>query len=132
MLIDGDGESPKAEVSLGFVDEHPAADSTSCFQAGTLIQGRYELQEEVGVGGLGAVWSARHRGLDESVALKFLKPELANHAEAISRFNAEARACFVLRSEHVVRVLDVDTLENGSPYLVMEMLDGKDLDVLAK
>ncbi|HTU59872.1 MAG TPA: hypothetical protein VMF89_15580, partial [Polyangiales bacterium] len=79
VLSDGDGESPKAEVSLGFVAEHPAADSTPCFQAGALIQGRYELHEEVGVGGIGAVWSARHLGLDESVALKFLKPELANH-----------------------------------------------------
>jgi len=126
VLSDGDGESPKAEVSLSFVDERPAADSTPCFQAGTLIQGRYELQEEVGVGGLGAVWSARHRGLDESVALKFLKPELANHAEAVSRFNAEARACFVLRSEHVVRVLDVDSYD-GVPFIVMELLEGTDL-----
>jgi serine/threonine protein kinase len=126
VLSDGDGESPKAEVSLGFVDERPVADSTPCFQAGTLIQGRYELQEEVGVGGLGAVWSARHLGLDESVALKFLKPELANHAEAVSRFNAEARACFVLRSEHVVRVLDVDSYA-GVPFIVMELLEGIDL-----
>jgi serine/threonine-protein kinase len=91
-----------------------------------LIHGRYELQAEVGVGGLGAVWSAQHHGLDEAVALKFLKPELANHAEAVSRFNAEARACFVLRSEHVVRVLDVDSYE-GVPFIVMELLDGTDL-----
>ena len=121
MLRGGDAESLEAEVALSI-----AAEGATCFQAGTLIQGRYELQEEVGVGGLGAVWSARHRGLDQSVALKFLKPELANNAEAVSRFNVEARACFVLRSEHVVRVLDVDSYQ-GVPFIVMELLEGIDL-----
>jgi hypothetical protein len=122
----GADDSPKAEVSQGFAAVEPSAHSTSCFEAGTLIQGRYQLQEEVGVGGLGAVWSAWHMGFDHAVALKFLKPELADHPEAVSRFNAEARACFVLRSEHVVRVLDVDSHE-GVPFIVMELLDGTDL-----
>jgi serine/threonine protein kinase len=130
VLSGGDGASPKAEVSQGFAeaeaDPRQVDASAVCLQSGILIQGRYELQEEVGVGGLGAVWSAQHRGLDEAVALKFLKPELANHAEAVSRFNAEARACFVLRSEHVVRVLDVDSYE-GVPFIVMELLEGTDL-----
>jgi hypothetical protein len=97
-----------------------------CFQPGTRIQGRYELQAEVGVGGLGAVWSARHLGLDQDVALKFLKPDLADHPEAVTRFGTEARACFVLRSEHVVRVLDVDS-HAGLPFIVMELLEGTDL-----
>jgi serine/threonine-protein kinase len=124
----GADESPKAEVSEGFEDAEARAGEpqAQCFQAGTLIQGRYELQAEVGVGGLGAVWSARHLGFNQGVALKFLKPELSNHAEAVSRFNTEARACFVLRSEHVVRVLDVDS-HAGSPFIVMELLDGTDL-----
>jgi serine/threonine-protein kinase len=125
VLRAGDGEFPKAEVSQGDADAD-ANDSEPCFAAGIVIQGRYELQEEVGVGGLGVVWSAWHRGLDESVALKFLKPELAHHAEAIRRFNAEAHACFVLRSEHVVRVLDVDSYA-GVPFMVMELLQGIDL-----
>ena len=124
----GADESPKAEVSQGFDEAkaRPEEPQASCFQPGTLIQGRYELQAEVGVGGLGAVWSARHLGFDQGVALKFLKPELSNHAEAVIRFNTEARACFVLRSEHVVRVLDVDS-HAGSPFIVMELLDGTDL-----
>lgn len=126
MLPGSDHESPKAEVGASLAGEPTCAANALRFEQGALIHGRYELQEEVGVGGLGAVWSARHLGLDGSVALKFLKPELANHPEAVSRFNAEARACFVLRSEHVVRVLDVDSYQ-GVPFIVMELLHGIDL-----
>jgi serine/threonine protein kinase len=122
----GAEESPKAEASSGFAEAEAASQHVLRLEPGTLIQGRYELQREVGVGGLGAVWSARHLGLDQDVALKFLKPELSDHAEAVSRFSAEARACFVLRSEHVVRVLDVDS-QASVPFIVMELLEGIDL-----
>jgi serine/threonine-protein kinase len=61
------------------------------------------------------------------VALKFLRPEFATHAEAVTRFTIEARASFKIKSEHVARVLDVDTLLDGTPFIAMELLEGTDL-----
>jgi serine/threonine-protein kinase len=65
--------------------------------------------------------------LDQPVALKFMLPEALASPEAVQRFLREARAAVRLRSEHVARVIDVGTLEDGAPYIVMEYLDGKDV-----
>ena len=76
---------------------------------------------------MGVVVEARHLVLDERVALKFLLAEYAHHPEASARFIREARAAVRIKSEHVARVSDVGTLENGAPYMVMEFLHGADL-----
>lgn len=73
------------------------------------------------------VVQATHVHLDERVALKFLLPEALANAEAVRRFEREARAAVKIKSEHVARVIDVGTLETGSPYMVMEYLSGIDL-----
>jgi serine/threonine protein kinase len=97
------------------------------FQPGEVIVGKYKAIRLIGTGGVGFVVSARHVGFDEVVALKFLRPEFASHAEAVMRFTIEARASFKIKSEHVARVLDVDTLADGTPFIVMELLEGSDL-----
>ncbi|HEY3359403.1 MAG TPA: serine/threonine-protein kinase, partial [Polyangia bacterium] len=94
---------------------------------GELIAGKYEVESILGVGGMGAVVAARHHGLGHSVAIKFLLPDALANAEGLARFLREARALVRLRSEHVVRVMDVDTLPGGAPYVVMERLHGQDL-----
>lgn len=71
--------------------------------------------------------AARHVGLDEQVAIKFLHPMLAEHAHAIARFLREARAAVKIKSEHVAKVYDVGNLESGAPFMVMEYLEGADL-----
>jgi hypothetical protein len=76
---------------------------------------------------MGVVVAAHHIQLDERVALKFLLPEALGNAEAVARFLREARAAVKIKSEHVARVIDVGTLPNGAPYIVMEYLDGGDL-----
>jgi len=76
---------------------------------------------------MGVVVVANHMQLDQPVALKFMLPEALASPEAVQRFLREARAAVRLRSEHVARVIDVGTLEDGAPYIVMEYLDGKDL-----
>jgi len=76
---------------------------------------------------MGVVVAAHHLQLDEKVALKFLLPGTLGNQEAVARFAREARAAVKIRSEHVARVIDVGTLENGAPYMVMEYLDGGDL-----
>ncbi len=94
---------------------------------GTILAGKYRVERVLGQGGMGLVVEARHMALDERVALKFLLPEYAKHPEASARFLREARAAVKIKSEHVARVSDVGTLDNGSPYMVMEFLNGADL-----
>ena len=81
----------------------------------------------LGAGGMGIVAAALHLQLDERVAIKFLLPEVLGNPEAVGRFTREARAAVKIKSEHVARVIDVGTLENGAPYIVMEFLEGQDL-----
>jgi eukaryotic-like serine/threonine-protein kinase len=101
---------------------------------GEIIADKYQVEGVLGEGGMGLVVSAWHLGLRQRVAIKLL---LTNGSPledaAIERFQREARAAARIRSEHVCRVLDVSTLANGTPYLVMEYLEGCDLsDELAR
>ena len=97
------------------------------FAVGDLIADKYEVVGLLGTGGMGYVISARHTELGEMVALKFLRPEALAHAELVERFAREARAAAKIRSEHVANVFDVGTLSDGTPFIVMEYLAGKDL-----
>jgi serine/threonine protein kinase len=99
-------------------------------QAGDVLAGKYEVERVLGEGGMGIVVAARHRQLDQKVALKFMHEGVAKIA--IQRFMKEAKAVAKLRSENVARVMDVGTLENGAPYIVMEYLEGEDLSALSK
>jgi serine/threonine-protein kinase len=96
-------------------------------EPGDVLAGKYRVERVLGVGGMGMVLAAHHLQLDERVALKFLLPETAANVEAVKRFVREARAAVKIKSDHVARVSDVATLENGAPYLVMEYLEGADL-----
>jgi serine/threonine-protein kinase len=96
-------------------------------QVGDVVAGKYRVDRLLGEGGMGIVVAATHVQLDERVALKFLRPSVASNPEVVQRFIREARAAVKVRSEHVARVLDVGTLEAGTPYMVMEYLDGQDL-----
>jgi eukaryotic-like serine/threonine-protein kinase len=98
---------------------------------GQLLAGKYRIERVLGQGGMGVVVAAHHIVLDEVVAIKFLLPEALRSAEAVARFEREARAAVKIKSEHVARVTDVGRLETGAPYMVMELLRGSDLgDVL--
>src|SRR5436190_171110 len=76
---------------------------------------------------MGIVVAALHLHLGQRVALKFLRPEAARDDELVARFLREARAAVRLRGEHVGKVVDVGTLADGAPYIVMEYLEGHDL-----
>jgi serine/threonine-protein kinase len=94
---------------------------------GDLIAGKYEVESVLGAGGMGVVIAARHTALRQRVAVKFLLPAAMRLPEASARFLREAQAAVAIQSEHVARVHDVGTLENGAPYIVMEHLSGTDL-----
>ena len=98
---------------------------------GDVLAGKYRIERVLGVGGMGVVVAATHLQLDQKVALKFLLPDAMANPDVVARFAREARAAAKIQSEHVARVIDVGTLETGSPYMVMEYLQGRDLaDVL--
>jgi eukaryotic-like serine/threonine-protein kinase len=101
--------------------------SADPIQVGDVVAGKYRVDRVLGEGGMGVVVAATHEQLDERVALKFLRPVVASNPEVVQRFVREARAAVKVRSEHVARVLDVGTLASGTPYMVMEYLDGQDL-----
>jgi serine/threonine protein kinase len=96
-------------------------------RAGDVLAGKYRVDKILGAGGMGVVVAAHHIRLDEKVAIKFLLPEVLGSVEHMARFEREARAAVKIKSEHVARVTDVGTLENGAPYIVMEYLEGVDL-----
>ena len=79
------------------------------------------------MGGWAWSFSRVKKRLDRRVAIKFLLPEAMRNASAVVRFEREARAAASLLSDHVTRVHDVGHLENGAPYMVMELLVGEDL-----
>ena len=91
-----------------------------------VIAGKYRLLRKLGQGGMGAVFQAEHLTLRSSVAIKLIDPEIATNAEALQRFLREAQSAASLRSPHVVQILD-HGVDNGTPYIAMEMLDGESL-----
>jgi eukaryotic-like serine/threonine-protein kinase len=99
---------------------------------GQTIAGKYRVETILGKGGMGLVLGARHLKLDEPVAIKILRSAMMEVDGMVSRFLREARAASKIKSEHVVRVTDVDTRDDGVPYMVMEHLTGQDLAEVRK
>ncbi|MGZ3452043.1 MAG: serine/threonine protein kinase [Polyangiales bacterium] len=102
-------------------------DAPPSVRPGDVVGGKYRVERVLGAGGMGCVVVARHVRFDDRVALKVLHEEIAERPDVVERFLREGRAARQIRSEHVVQVTDVDLLDNGAPYLVMEYLDGSDL-----
>ena len=94
---------------------------------GQLLAGKYRVERVLGEGGMGIVLLAINEALGQRVAIKLLRTGTFGQGEALARFEREARAAARLRTEHVARVLDVGKLEDGSPYMVLEYLEGNDL-----
>jgi serine/threonine-protein kinase len=101
--------------------------SASGAESTELLGGRYRVKREIGRGGMGTVVLAHHEGLDRDVAIKLLASDAATNHEFIVRLQREAKTVAMLKSQHAVRVTDVDTLEGAGPYMVMEYLEGRSL-----
>jgi serine/threonine protein kinase len=100
---------------------------------GTVLLGKYRVDEVLGTGGMGKVLRASHLYLQQSYAIKVLLPQMADSASTVSRFLREAQATVALKSEHIAKVWDVGTMPGSSdtpptPFIVMEYLDGNDLN----
>jgi len=95
---------------------------------GAVLGGAYEVTRLLGEGGMGAVYEAIQLRLNKRVAIKVMARELASNEEALARFRREAEVTSRLGHPHLVNVMDFGTTDSGEPYLVMEYLDGEDLD----
>jgi len=109
------------------------------FGPGDLIGGRYRLLRPIGAGGMGTVFSARNESTDREFALKLMQPQVARDPTSLTRFFQEAKASGRLRHRCIVEVYDLGRIEGdpgdprtGTPYLVMELLEGEPVDVLLK
>lgn len=112
---------PRSET----VPRSPSAASE--FSPGCVVAGKYLVERVLGEGGLGVVVKAKHLQLDAPVAIKHVKPADIARKDVVERFLREARLAARIKNEHAVKVQDVDTLESGVPYMVMEFLEGHDL-----
>src|SRR5688572_16605042 len=105
--------------------------STSPLAPEMLLNGIYQLVRQLGAGGMGEVWEARHVRTKGRVALKLLLPEMGRYEEALTRFQREVEITSGINHPNIVRVSDADKLPDGRPYLVMEFLEGHDLSSVA-
>jgi eukaryotic-like serine/threonine-protein kinase len=114
------------------VDRHVSksvvkAVESELFEVGAVVDGKYRIEGVIGSGGMGVVFLARHLSLRERVAIKVLKRDRAGRPGLVERLLREARAAASIRNRHGVRVLDVGTLPDAQPFIVMEYLEGEDL-----
>ena len=107
-------------------------DNPAPIKEGEVLADKYRVDGVLGIGGMGVVVAATHLALGHKVAIKFLLPGAVQTPATLERFAREARAAARLRSDHAARVLDVGTLANGSPYMVMEYLEGSDLGAVVQ
>jgi serine/threonine-protein kinase len=113
MIAGGMGNAPRA---------------TSPVPIGGIVDGKYRVERILGMGGMGCVVQATHVQLLAPVAIKFVLESDAGDPDVSARFLREARAASALSSEHVARVTDVGTLPSGTPFMVMDYLEGETLE----
>ena len=101
--------------------------------SGQTVAGRFKIEELIGQGGMGKVYRARHLALDRLVCLKMLKPALLEDPTLVGRFEREAKAASRLNHPNSIQVLDFGKSDvDGSLYIVMELVQGKDLRILLR
>ncbi len=93
-----------------------------------VLNGQFQILQKIGTGGMGSVYKALQPAMNRMVAVKILHPKLTNRKDLASRFRREARAMSHLTHPNTVRVFLYGELDDGSLYIVMEFLEGKNLN----
>ena len=96
-------------------------------RAGKVVGGKYRLSRRLGEGGMGEVYEAQHTVIGRRFAIKFLHAHLAQNPETMTRFRHEAETAGGIEHENIGAAVDFGTADDGTPYLVMEYLEGEDL-----
>jgi len=118
QLTSGDKSQPSFTRTL----ETPASE----FTRGTLFADRYEIIEELGTGGMGKVYRVHDKKIEEEIAIKFLRPDIAADKKTIERFKNEIRIARRIGHRNVCRMYDLNE-EDGTSYITMEYVRGEDL-----
>jgi eukaryotic-like serine/threonine-protein kinase len=116
----------ESEAGANGEEEEPAPRRAETY-VGYIIDGRYHVEAIIAQGGMGVVYRGRHRLIDKAVAIKVLRPELADNREITQRFLTEAQAASSIGNEHIVDITDYGELPDGATYIVMEYLEGEAL-----
>src|SRR6202051_2269748 len=93
-----------------------------------ILNGQFQILQKIGSGGMGGVYKALQTDMNRMVGIKIRHPKLANRKDLVSRFGREARAMSQLTHPNTVKVFLYGELEDGSLYIIMEFLDGKNLN----
>jgi len=97
------------------------------FQPGMIIRNKYEILARIGIGGMGAVYKGRHITFNELCAIKVVNDSIAGDANFLQRFQTEAVITRKLRHPNAVRVDDFDYTDDGRPFIVMELVEGRNV-----
>jgi serine/threonine protein kinase/tetratricopeptide (TPR) repeat protein len=110
------------------LDAHTATLSTPMpdIMRGSVLSDRYEIIEEIGKGGMGKVYKAYDRDIDENIALKIIRPEIASNAKIIERFQNELKTARKIAHRNVCKMFDVGR-DGGTRFITMEYVPGEDL-----
>ncbi len=121
--VDGeawDGRTPPTGPTMG------ATSAQHALQPGHILGGRYEILQLLGQGGMGAVYKALDREVERLVALKVIRPDLADHPDVVRRFKHELILARQVTHKNVIRIFDLGEAE-GAKFISMEFIDGRDL-----
>jgi serine/threonine-protein kinase len=100
---------------------------------GVILQDRYRVVRKIGEGGMGAVYEGEHMLISRRVAIKCLHAQFATNAEIVARFQNEAMAANSIRHQNIIEVTDMGRFEDGTVFMVLEFLEGRELaDLITK
>lgn len=122
------------KCQASFVDTHESCPScgerVTLFQktySTRLIDGKYQILERLGIGGMGEIFLVRHIHLNEERVIKVMRPNIASDDQSLQRFLQEARTSTMVKHRNLAMLYDFSTLEDGSYYMVWEFIDGTDI-----
>jgi len=130
MAIDADDRYQSMDEVIEALEHVRLAPRTAvaALPVGTVLDDSYRITGIIGQGGMGTVYEAEHTRLPQHLAIKVISGVV--DAEAIARFRREAEIASGLGHANIIRVFDFNTLPDGTPYMVMEYLDGEDLSAV--
>ncbi len=117
---------PKRDTSSGVQNQVYAAIGATVLEVGTVLGGRYEIQQLLGMGGMGAVYKARDVEVDRTVGLKVIRPDLAGNPAILARFKQELVLARQVTHRNIIRIYDLNEAD-GVKFITMEFIEGEDL-----
>jgi serine/threonine protein kinase len=119
------------ETIDGSVEQCPhCGEKVTLFQrtyASRLLDGKYQILDRLGIGGMGEIFKVRHIHLNELRVIKIMRPNVAADDQGLQRFLQEARTSTMIKHKNLAMLYDFSTLEDGSYYMVWEFIDGTNI-----